>query len=64
MASNIAEGAGRQSSKEFLNFLSIALGSLFELQTQLHISKSLGYGDAERFENLDEETRGRDGFSG
>jgi four helix bundle protein len=33
--SNIAEGAGRNSNKEFKHFLSIANGSTFELQTQL-----------------------------
>ena len=33
--SNIAEGAGRNSNKEFKHFLSIANGSLYELQTQL-----------------------------
>lgn len=45
IASNIAEGAGRNSSKEFMHFLSIALGSSFELetncssQTNLNISR-------------------------
>ena len=39
--SNIAEGAGRNSNKEFNHFLSISLGSLFELETQLIISKNL-----------------------
>ena len=38
--SNIAEGAGRNSNKEFNHFLSISLGSLFELKTQLIISKN------------------------
>jgi len=33
--SNIAEGAGRNSNKEFKHFLSIANGSVYELQTQL-----------------------------
>jgi four helix bundle protein len=41
--SNIAEGAGRSSKKEFLQFLSIARGSLNELDTQLLIAKDLGY---------------------
>lgn len=41
--SNIAEGAARTGSKEFLHFLSIARGSLSELETQLQISKRLGY---------------------
>lgn len=35
IASNIAEGAGRNSNKEFKHFLSIANGSTYELQTQL-----------------------------
>ncbi|MFI5138513.1 MAG: four helix bundle protein [Sphingobacteriales bacterium] len=39
--SNIAEGAGRNSDKEFTNFLGIANGSSYELQTQLVISNKL-----------------------
>jgi len=39
--SNIAEGAGRNSKKEFNNFLGIANGSSYELQTQLIISNKL-----------------------
>ncbi|UKN01328.1 four helix bundle protein [Paracrocinitomix mangrovi] len=35
--SNIAEGSARKSSKEFAHYLSISLGSLFELETQLII---------------------------
>ena len=41
--SNIAEGAGRNSVKEFLYFLSIANGSSYELQTQLLISNKLNF---------------------
>jgi len=43
IGSNIAEGAGRQSSKEFIRFLNIAKGSSYELETQLTISKNLDY---------------------
>jgi four helix bundle protein len=41
ISSNIAEGAGRNSKKEFCNFLGIANGSAYELQTQLVISNKL-----------------------
>ena len=41
--SNIAEGAGRNTKGEFKNFLGTANGSLFELETQLIISKNLEY---------------------
>jgi len=41
--SNIAKGAARTGHREFLHFLSIARGSLCELETQLMISKSLSY---------------------
>ena len=41
--SNIAEGAGRNTKGEFKNFLGVANGSLFELETQLIISKDMNY---------------------
>jgi four helix bundle protein len=41
--SNIAEGAARNSNKEFRQFLYIALGSLSELETQLIISNNLNF---------------------
>lgn len=44
IASNIAEGKGRGSRKDFLQFLRIALGSVYELETQLIICQRLGLG--------------------
>ena len=41
--SNIAEGRGRNSDKEFIRFLQISLGSVYELQTQLELSLQLNY---------------------
>ena len=45
--SNIAEGAARKSDKEYIQFLYIALGSLAEIETQLIISKRLGFSDSD-----------------
>ena len=41
--SNIAEGAAKNSDKEFIHFLYIALGSTSEIETQLIISQNLGF---------------------
>lgn len=52
IASNIAEGAGRNGKKEFCHYLSIAMGSLYELETQLVISQKIGFLDQEKLENI------------
>lgn len=41
--SNIAEGSGRNSTKEFIRFLNFSTGSLAEVETQLEIAERLGY---------------------
>jgi len=55
--SNIAEGHGRESNKEYLRFLNILIGSLFELQTQLEIAKNIAYLTDEDFNTLYEDSR-------
>jgi four helix bundle protein len=55
--SNIAEGFGRDSNKEYLRFLNISIGSLFEMQTQLEIAKNIQYLNEEEFNNLYENSR-------
>jgi four helix bundle protein len=51
--SNIAEGAARQTKKEFINFLHIAQGSVSELDTQLDIAVRLKYLTTEARIDLD-----------
>lgn len=41
--SNIAEGAGRKTSKDTVQFLYISRGSLYELETQFYLSLDVGY---------------------
>jgi four helix bundle protein len=51
--SNIAEGHGRMSNREFKHFLSIARGSVCELQTQLEIARLLGLGSDNAIEEAE-----------
>jgi four helix bundle protein len=53
VASNIAEGQGRLTPGEFLNFLGQARGSLLELDTQLAIALDLTYLKPDQYEILD-----------
>lgn len=55
--SNIAEGYGRDSNKEYLRFLNISIGSLFELQTQIEIAKNIMYLNEKDFNDLYENSR-------
>ena len=52
--SNIAEGYGRKSSKEYAQHLSIAFGSALELETQLLLSKKLSFEKEDAFEKTEE----------
>ena len=53
--SNIAEGAARQTRKEFVQFLHMAQGSLSEVDTQLEIAKRLGYLGVDHWSKLDDQ---------
>ena len=52
---NIAEGAARQGKKEFRNFVSMAQGSLSELDTQLELAVLLGYLRREQLDKLSDQ---------
>lgn len=52
ISSNIAEGAAKPSDAEFAHYLDMALGSSYEVETQLLISKKVGYIDEKDFEDL------------
>lgn len=52
ISSNIAEGAAKPSDTEFAHFLDIALGSSYEVETQLLISNKIGYIDQSIYTEL------------
>jgi four helix bundle protein len=53
LPSNIAEGHGRLNTAEFRQFLGIARGSNCELQTQLEIARSLGFGNTKQIDEAE-----------
>ena len=53
VASNIAEGRGRISQGEFRQFLGLAQGSNYEVQTQLLVAKHLKMGEPEQLNNAE-----------
>lgn len=55
--SNIAEGYGRRSTGDYIRFLNIAMGSLFELQTQIEIALNQVYLNKEIFDLIYEDSR-------
>lgn len=52
--SNIAEGYGRKSPKEYVQFYSIAYGSALELETQIIIAKDLKFANDENFNKAED----------
>ncbi len=55
--SNIAEGYGRNARGDYKRFLQIAIGSLFELQTQFEIAHNLNFLTTELFSTTPEKTK-------
>lgn len=53
VASNIAEGYGRASRTDYLRFLKIARGALYEVETQLLFAKELGYLRQDRLRQIE-----------
>lgn len=50
--SNIAEGSSRHSNKDFARFLEIAIGSAYEIETQLIIASDLGFLKSDNLDSL------------
>ena len=52
ISNNIAEGCGRESSKELKNFLNIAMGSIKEVESMIIVAKELNYINNETFNTI------------
>jgi len=52
ISSNIAEGCSRESEKDFAHFLEMAIGSAFEVESQLLIAKNLNYISDEQYQDM------------
>jgi four helix bundle protein len=55
--SNFAEGFGRNGNNEFLHFVRISIGSLYECQTQLEIAMNIEYLNEEQFQTIYNDSR-------
>jgi four helix bundle protein len=54
VASNIAEGSGRATKGEYVQFLGHSRGSVFEVETQLVIAKGLNFGNSQALQHAEE----------
>jgi four helix bundle protein len=54
IASNIAEGYGRGARQEYIRYLRMSRGSLYEIETQLAFAVELGYLETQSFEHLED----------
>lgn len=50
--SNIAEGQGRRTDKDFANFLNMSLGSIAETKSHMYLAGDLGYIEREKFDKI------------
>lgn len=55
---NVAEGFGSSYRKEFSRFLSVAVGSAFEVQSHMYVAKDLHYVNENEFDNIYELLKG------
>lgn len=52
--SNIAEGRGRLTQRDFVNFLGVARGSALDVETQLELAMTLGFGSRDEVQSAQE----------